>query len=456
MKRLLLLMMSVAALTLNAQVYTEYFTETDPQSDGTAGVAFAPGDQLETGDAQVDGYYGWYLSAKSTNREVGANGEASPLISSEDAMWYPDYIGSEKGQLVKYDSAVAYVSDQRDNFWAVNDGAGDTLKLDTEIGVIYTAFLFKPMANSKNSYRDFFGYEWSSTNNTSRGRVFMNYQDGDVIFGVSRNKTKVADGLDTITVKDAVDKTFLMVMKYECGDPAVDMDDTVRLYINPDATLSEAEQTGIVIRGTDPQSDRSDGAIVRLRLRQKGMNALIGGIRVGTDWKEVLQGAAVTGVSLDQTTLSIAAGATGTLVATVEPADAGDPSVTWSSSDEAVATVDANGVVTGVAAGTATITVTTTDGSFTADCAVTVTGETGISVSSVDNLSIYPNPSKGVFTIDNSEGADVKVYNMTGKVVFEQNNISSNQQIVTNLQKGMYVVSLLEEGSVRMAKMIIE
>lgn len=80
---------------------------------------------------------------------------------------------------------------------------------------------------------------------------------------------------------------------------------------------------------------------------------------------------AVTGVTLSQTSASLNVSETVTLTATVAPDDATDKSVTWSSSNTAVATV-ADGVVTAVAAGTATITVTTTDGSKTATCEVTV------------------------------------------------------------------------------------
>ena len=86
---------------------------------------------------------------------------------------------------------------------------------------------------------------------------------------------------------------------------------------------------------------------------------------------EFVKAVAVTGVELNKTSTSIEVGATETLTATVAPADATNKSVTWTSSNEAVATVD-GGVVTGVAAGTATITVTTMDGSFTATCTVTV------------------------------------------------------------------------------------
>ena len=81
---------------------------------------------------------------------------------------------------------------------------------------------------------------------------------------------------------------------------------------------------------------------------------------------------AVTGVTLNKSTLTLKVGASETLTATIAPADATNKNVTWASSDAAVATVDASGKVTGVAKGTATITVTTVDGGKTATCTVTV------------------------------------------------------------------------------------
>ena len=85
----------------------------------------------------------------------------------------------------------------------------------------------------------------------------------------------------------------------------------------------------------------------------------------------------VTGVTLSDATASIEVGGTKTLVATVAPANADNTNVTWSSDKESVATVSAAGVVTGVAEGTANITVTTEDGGFTATCKVTVVKPTG-------------------------------------------------------------------------------
>ena len=81
----------------------------------------------------------------------------------------------------------------------------------------------------------------------------------------------------------------------------------------------------------------------------------------------------VTGVKLNKETLELFTDGSETLTATVEPGNATNKNVTWSSSDETIATVDNNGTVTAVGAGEATITVTTEDGTFTATCKVTVT-----------------------------------------------------------------------------------
>ena len=80
----------------------------------------------------------------------------------------------------------------------------------------------------------------------------------------------------------------------------------------------------------------------------------------------------VASVVLDKTSLSLEAGETALLVATVEPDSATDKSVTWSSSDDSVVSVDAAGKVTAVSAGTATVTVTTNNGNRTAICSVKV------------------------------------------------------------------------------------
>ncbi|MBO6000510.1 MAG: Ig domain-containing protein, partial [Spirochaetales bacterium] len=80
----------------------------------------------------------------------------------------------------------------------------------------------------------------------------------------------------------------------------------------------------------------------------------------------------VTGVSLNRESTKIPTGSEKTLVATVFPVDVADKRVNWSSSNTSVAKVDANGKVTAVNPGSATITVKTVSGGKTASCNVTV------------------------------------------------------------------------------------
>jgi len=98
--------------------------------------------------------------------------------------------------------------------------------------------------------------------------------------------------------------------------------------------------------------------------------------RVSADISELADAAAVydvESVTLDKTELSLAIGGTGQLTATCEPDTAEDHTVSWMSSDTAIATVDSTGLVTAVAAGTATISASSNDESLvTASCAVTV------------------------------------------------------------------------------------
>lgn len=85
----------------------------------------------------------------------------------------------------------------------------------------------------------------------------------------------------------------------------------------------------------------------------------------------------VESVSLNAAEKELTVGDTFTLQASVLPEDASDPSVRWTSSDESVASVDADGTVRAKQAGTAVITATTEDGAFTASCTVTVKAASG-------------------------------------------------------------------------------
>lgn len=137
----------------------------------------------------------------------------------------------------------------------------------------------------------------------------------------------------------------------------------------------------------------------------------------------------VTGVTLDKTTLGLVVGEEETLTATVAPDEATNKAVTWLSSDEEVATVDDTGKVTAVAEGEATITVTTDDGGFTAECTVTVSpapvpataiaikSETTLAVGRAETLTATLTPSNATSTVAwVSSNTEVATVDANGKV----------------------------------------
>ncbi len=148
---------------------------------------------------------------------------------------------------------------------------------------------------------------------------------------------------------------------------------------------------------------------------------------------------AVTGITLDNASLAlVAGGSTGTLTATVAPADASNKNVTWTSSNTAVATV-ANGNVTPVAGGTAVITATSAaDSTKKATCTVTVTqpvagvslnkATTTLKVGAVETLTVNVAPA-----------------NATNKnVIWESSNINVatvNSGVVTAVARGTATIT---------------
>jgi len=190
-------------------------------------------------------------------------------------------------------------------------------------------------------------------------------------------------------------------------------------------SIVRAGATGATISGNTLTATAAGTVTVRATIAD--------GTAIGTDYTKDFSIAvsaapittiSVTGVSLNRSSLSLYSNTsprTGTLTATVSPTDATDKAVTWSSSNTAVATVDQSGNVSAVSNGTATITVTTTDGSFTASCTVTVTTYTSSGGGNNNDGGSYTPPSNpptnppddtsakdlpGGSTVDTPEGQD--------------------------------------------------
>ena len=182
---------------------------------------------------------------------------------------------------------------------------------------------------------------------------------------------------------------------FPIGSPSLNVNDStiirasggIAAGINEDVTVP-TEGTGIVFNGSTGtvygnaslQEDLIIGEGESLTLDNgasldaNGHHVIVDGGTLDESLAESLGGSViykVTKVELDETSLTLKVGDEETLIPTITPDNATNQTVTWSSDNEQVATVE-NGKVTAVGVGTTTITVETEDGEFTATCEVTV------------------------------------------------------------------------------------
>jgi uncharacterized protein YjdB len=130
----------------------------------------------------------------------------------------------------------------------------------------------------------------------------------------------------------------------------------------------------------------------------------------------------VTGIQLDALVTSIDVNATTQVSETVTPWEATDKTVTWSTSDANIATVNTSGLVTGVAAGTATITATANDGSgISGTIDITVEPTAIHSESASVPVKVYPNPFASSvnfnITLIRDENVSITIADVSGKII---------------------------------------
>ena len=135
-------------------------------------------------------------------------------------------------------------------------------------------------------------------------------------------------------------------------------------------------------------------------------------------------------VNLDKTEVSIVKGKTVTLVPSVYPTTLADKSVTWKSSNTAIASVTTDGKVKGIKAGTATITCTSNVTGLSATCQVTVTASSG-----TRSLSGDDDETTGIDALGEGETKPYDVYDLSGRMVLHQ--VTS----LDGLPNGIYIVN---------------
>lgn len=326
------------------------------------------------------------------------------------------YVGSTGTGITTCDATWS-----KDTAWSVGDVPKLTVTLKANDGYIF---------DNNFNVSDLLVYSWTNTT------TYPSYEDAarntSVTCSTEQGQGVGEDGKTyTFTVQYPTIERSAQTISVNttdrtanCGDTLnprpVSAQGTIR-YESSDTTVATVDANGVVkalkagettitIRATETEDYQAAETRYKLIVSHKYAN----------EWKKDNNGyykecacggksyasaVPVLGVTLDKATMSLTAGSTGTLIVTIDPTDAANKSLTWTSDNEAVATVDENGKVTAVAEGTAHITAKTVDGEKTAVCAVTVTAKSSGGSSSGGSSS----PSYSVTTPGKTENGTVTV-----------------------------------------------
>lgn len=328
----------------------------------------------------------------------------------------PAYVGSTGTGIATRDATWS-----KDTAWSVGDVPKLTVTLKANDGYIF---------DNNFNVSDLMVYSWTNTT------TYPSYEDAarntSVTCSTEQGQGVGEDGKTyTFTVQYPTIELSAQTISVDTTDRTANCGDTLNprsvsaqgeiSYESNNTTVATVDSTGVVkalkagkttitIRAAETADYQAAATSYKLIVSHK----------YAGDWKkddtgyykecacgnkEYVTAVPVLGVALDKTSMNLTAGSTGTLIVTIDPTDAANKSLTWTSDNEAVATVDENGKVTAVAEGTAHITAKTVDGEKTAVCAVTVTAKSSGGSSSGGSSS----PSYSVTTPGKTENGTVTV-----------------------------------------------
>jgi uncharacterized protein YjdB/Leucine-rich repeat (LRR) protein len=222
---------------------------------------------------------------------------------------------------------------------------------------------------------------------TTISTTAFSYPERLTIYGVSGTYAETFAGDHNITFVDhevnatkvTLDQTELVINKGQTAK--------LTMAVTPESFTDEVTWKS---SSTDVATVTDTGTVKAVGVGTATIKLTVGNVSASC---KVTVRQPVTSISLNKTSLTMEALDTFTLTATVRPTDAYDQSYCWSSSDETIATVDENGLVTAHAKGTAVITASALDGSnVTRTCSVTVTNTAHVAtqVSEMESDHDYP------------------------------------------------------------------
>lgn len=230
-------------------------------------------------------------------------------------------------------------------------------------------------------------------NKTEAGAVSALEQLGLVVERQYQKSETVAEGnviSQSISAGTSVEEGSEVIITISSGRETVNVADVLGKTRSAAKTALEAQGFVVVIQEAYSNTVASGNVISQ---SPKAGSSQYPGATIIITVSKGKEPVIPTGVKLSQTDVSLLINQTVQLTATVTPADSDDTSVTWSSSDTAVATVSDSGLVKAVAPGTATITVKTNSGSKVATCIIRVADPT---IASMSNQTMFVGDSKSL------------------------------------------------------------
>lgn len=294
----------------------------------------------------IDGDFVIY-NKQTTTRYIGQNTKIGPYA---DLSQYPAAHLYKKADIAVSSVSVSPTS--------ASVGVGGTVDL--------TATISPDNATNKN-------VTWSSSNTgvatVSASGVVTGVAAGEVAITATSQADGTKSASCTVTVTDAVPVTGVSLNKSNT---------TLQVGSNEilTASVAPAEATNKNVTWTSSNTSVAtveNGVVTAVGVGSATITVTTTDGSFTATCTITVNPTAVTGVTLNKPSVNLGVGDTEALEATIAPTNATNKTVTWTSDNTSVATVNAaTGLVTGVAVGSATITATTADGSFTATCDVTV------------------------------------------------------------------------------------
>jgi uncharacterized repeat protein (TIGR02543 family) len=381
---------------VNGKTFVGWVTEA---IDGTTDEAPSLVNSVKMGNADVI-YYAVFATAetgssasltKMTSSDTFSAGDKVVIVASDNIAMYQETINSSYVNKYTFDNNAETIAANDKKWFTVSAGsANNTWKLgDSSNGYVYNSSSNNLEISTSNSTD--FTLAWNSTESKftlKNGSRWLSYRSdlSNTYFRMGgTNTTPSGTGYFDIYKYSAgggiTYSGYCTTVAAAVPVSGVSVDKTASVNVGESTTLTATVSPDNATNKnvTWASSDESIATVDK--------NGVVTGVAAGVATITVTSVAdntktatctvtvttvAVTSVSVDATA-SVNVGKTTTLTATVSPNNATNKNVTWESSDESIATVDENGVVTGVAAGEATITVTSVaDNTKTATCTVTV------------------------------------------------------------------------------------